>query len=176
MCLILIEHLTQIQPIQQPFISRNFFSLLQMRDFDLRPETVTRQRMVSSQITKSHRCRTCRSFEPCADWRGGKSLICREKDWSLWEKQNEVSCKAGQRGGVRKYLSWFLPGPALPPAIGFNKILFNKDSFIWGKTTHTQIHKHIHNPVIPLPLYLHPFFPGLRHLSTNAAAFLPYIL
>lgn len=110
-----------------------------MRDFDLRPETVTRQRMVGSQITKSHRCRTCRSFEPCADWRGGKSLICREKDWSLWEKQNEVPCKAGQRGGVRKYLSWFLPGPALPPAIGFNKILFNKDSFIWGKTTHTQI-------------------------------------
>ena len=49
------------------FLLIYFFLPLQDRELDLRPETITSQRMVGTEATKSHGPRASISFEPCAE-------------------------------------------------------------------------------------------------------------
>lgn len=130
--------------------SSELFFLLQNRDFDLRPETVTSQKMVGTQVRSHtdaglvaplHHVHTDKVTKPGLQGKRVKTLL---------EKQNEAPAKGERKESEDAFLSSYQA--LLCPAAGLNKTLLHKDSFIGGKAKHTQIHNCIHIPVTALPV------------------------
>lgn len=87
------------------------------------------------------------------------------------ESSKSYSCRANC--SFKLYVYWWVS--VVPLMMGFNEILFHKNSFTWSKTKHTQIHKHIYIFVIDLHIYIHSswvisIFPLMLPSSSKSIA------
>lgn len=126
-------------------------------------------------LTQSSQCRSCSLSEFFFFYQTEnvslKPEIVTSQRMVGTESTKSYRCRANC--SFKLYVYWWVS--VVPLMMGFNEILPHKNSFTWGKTKHTQIHKHIYTFVIDLHIYIHSswvisIFPLILSSSSKSIA------